>query len=54
MKQPSAIAENKSILTTLNNYNSLQKSPSSLSKIGALDAKSSFKEMKAQSSDKLI
>ena len=43
-----------SILTTLNNYNSLQKSPSSLSKIGALDAKSRLKEMKAQSSDKLI
>ena len=32
----------------------MQKSPSSLSKIGALDAKSRLKEMKAQSSDKLI
>ena len=42
--------ENKSILTTLSNYNSLQK----LSEIGALDAKSRLKEMKAQSSDKLI
>ena len=32
----------------------MQKLPSSLSKIGALDAKSRLKEMKAQSSDKLI
>ena len=32
----------------------MQKSPSSLPKIGALNAKSSLKEMKAQSSDKLI
>ena len=32
----------------------MQKSPSSLSKIGALNAKSRLKEMKAQSSDKLI
>ena len=31
-KRPSAVVENKSILTTLSNYNSLQKSPSSLSK----------------------
>ena len=46
--------ENKSIFTTLSNYNNLQKSPSSLSKIGALDAKSRLKEMKVQSSDKLI
>ena len=53
-KRPSTVVENKSILTTLSNYNSLQKSPSSLSKIGVLDAKSRLKEMKAQSSDKLI
>ena len=32
----------------------MQKSPSSLSKIGALNAKSRLMEMKAQSSDKLI
>ena len=32
----------------------MQKSPSSLSKLGALDAKSRLKEMKAQSSGKLI
>ena len=32
----------------------MQKSPSSLSKIGALNVKSRLKEMKAQSSDKLI
>ena len=32
----------------------MQKSPSSLSKIGALKEKSRLKEMKAQSSDKLI
>ena len=32
----------------------MQKSPSSLPKIGALDVKSRLKEMKAQSSDKLI
>ena len=32
----------------------MRKSPSSLSKIGALDAKSRHKEMKAQLSDKLI
>ena len=49
-KRPGAVVENKSILTTLSNYNSLRKSPSSLSKIGALDAKSRLKEMKAQSS----
>ena len=53
-KLPSTVAESKSILTTLRNYNSLQKSLSSLSKIGALNAKSRLKEMKAQSSDKLI
>ena len=53
MKQPSAVVENKSILTTLSDYNSFQKSPSSLSKIGALNAKSRLKEMKVQSSDKL-
>ena len=53
-KRPSAVVENKSIPTTLSNYNSLQKSPSSLPKIGALDAKSRLKEMKALSSDKLI
>ena len=53
-KRPSTVVENKSILTTLSNYNSLEKSPSSLSKIGALDAKSRLKEMKAQSSRKLI
>ena len=53
-KQPSTVVEKKSIFTTLSNYNSWQKSPSSLSKIGALDAKSRLKEMKAQSSDKLI
>ena len=46
--------ENKSILTTLSNYNSLQKLRSSLSKIGAFDAKSRLKEMKAQPSGKLI
>ena len=32
----------------------MRKSPSSLSKIGALDAKSRHKEMKAQLSDKLV
>ena len=48
-KRPIAAVENK-----LSNYNSFQKSPSSLFKIGALDAKSRLKEMKAQSSDKLI
>ena len=32
----------------------MQESPSSLSKTGALDAKSRLKEMKAQLSDKLI
>ena len=53
-KRPGAVVENKSILTTLSNYNSFQKSLSSLSKIGTLDAKSRFKEMKAQSSDKMI
>ena len=53
-KQPGAVVENKSIWTTLSNYSSFQKSPSSLSKIGTLDAKSRLKEMKAQSSDKLI
>ena len=52
-ERPSAVVENKSILTTLSNY-SLQKSPSSLCKIGALHARSRFKEMKAQSLDKLI
>ena len=51
-KRGSTVVENKSILTALSNYNSLQNLPSSLTKIGALDAKS--KEMKAQSSDKLI
>ena len=51
---PSKVVENKSALTNLSNYNSLQKSPSSLSKIGALNAKSRLMEMKAQSSDKLI
>ena len=53
-KRPGAVVENKSILTTLRNYDGLQKLPSSLCKIGALDAKSRLKEMKAQSSDKLI
>ena len=53
-KRSSTVVENKFILTTLSNYNSLQKSSSSLFKIGALDAKSRLKEMKAQSSDKLI
>ena len=48
------MVEKKYILTTLSNYNSFQKSPSSVSKIGALDWKSSLKEMKTQSSDKLI
>ena len=52
-ERPSAVVENKSVLTTLSNY-SLQKSPSSLCKIGALHARSRFKEMKAQSLDKLI
>ena len=51
-KRGSTVVENKNILTALSNYNSLQNLPSSLTKIGALDAKS--KEMKAQSSDKLI
>ena len=53
-KRPSTVVENKFILTTLSNYNSLQKSPSSLYKIEALDGKSRLKEMKAQSSEKLI
>ena len=53
-KRPTTVVENKSILTTLSNYNNLQKSQSSLSKIAVLDAKSRLKEMKAQSSDKLI
>ena len=53
-ERPSTIVESKSILIILSNYNSLQKSPSSLSKTEALDAKSRLKEMKAQSSDKLI
>ena len=53
-ERSSAVVENRSILTTLSNYNSLKKSPSSLSKIGALDVKSRLKEMKAQSSNKLI
>ena len=53
-KRPSTVEENKSILTNLSNYNSLQKSPSSLCKIGSFDAKSMLKEMKAQLSDKLI
>ena len=53
-ERPSAVVENKSTLTTLSNYNSLQKSTSSLFKIGALDAKSMLTEIKAQSSDKLI
>ena len=53
-KRPTTVVENKSILTTLSNYKSLRKSPSSLPKIGALDAKSRLKEKKAQSSDKLI
>ena len=38
----------------MSNYNSLQKSQSSLPKIGALNAKSRLKEMKVQSSYKLI
>ena len=54
LKRHSTVVENKSILTTLSNYYSLQKSPSSLSKTGAFIAKSRLKEMKAQSSDKLI
>ena len=53
-KRPNTAEENKSILTNLSNYNSLQKSPSSLCKIGSFDAKSMLKEMKAQLSDKLI
>ena len=53
-KRPTTVVENKSILTTLSNYNNLQKSQSSLSKIGVLDAKSKLKKTKAQSSDKLI
>ena len=54
IKRPSKVVENKSALTNLSNYTSLQKSPSSLSKMGALNAKSRLMEMKAQSSDKLI
>ena len=47
-KGPSAVVENKSIL------NILQKLPSSLSKMEALNAKSRLnEEMKAQTSDKL-
>ena len=38
----------------MSNYNGFEKSPSSVSKIGALDSKSRLKEMKTQSSDKLI
>lgn len=58
-KQPSAVVENKSSLTTLSNYNSLQKSSSSLPKRGALNTKPRLKTMikwssNAQSSDKLI
>ena len=53
-KRPSPVVENKPILTILSNNDSLQESPSSLSKTGALDAKSRLKEMKAQLSDKLI
>ena len=53
-KRLSPVVENKPILTILSNNDSLQKSPSSLSKTGALDAKSRLKEMKAQLSDKLI
>ena len=53
-KRSSEVGENKSILTTLSNYNSLQKSAFSLPKIVALDAKSRLKEMKFQSWDKLI
>ena len=53
-KGPGAVVENKSILTSFSNYNNLPKSPSSLSKIGALNLKSRLKEMKAQSSDKVI
>ena len=40
-ERASAVVENKSIFTTLNNYNCLQKSPSSLFKLGVLNAKSS-------------
>ena len=53
-EQSSAVVKSKSILTTLSNYNSLQKLPPSLSNVGALDEKSRLKEIKAQSSDKLI
>ena len=53
-KRPSTVIENKSILTTLSNYNNSQKSRSSFSKVGALNAKSRLKGMKAQLSDKLI
>ena len=58
-KQPSPVVENKSFLTTLRNYNSLQKSPSSLPKRRALNTKSRLKKIikwssNAQSSDKLI
>ena len=53
-ERPSTIVENNSILTILSNYDSLPNFPSSLSKTEALDAKSRLKEMKAQSSDKLI
>ena len=44
-KRPSTVVKDKYILTILSNYNSMQKSLSSLSKIGALDAKSRLKEM---------
>ena len=43
-KRHSAVVENKSILSALSNYNSLQKLPSSLSKIGALDTRSSLRK----------
>ena len=52
-EQHNAIVENRSNLTILTNYNSLQNSPKSLSKIRALDA-SKFNEIKVQSSEKLI
>ena len=53
-EQPYAVVENKSIMTALSNCNRLQKSPSLLPWIEARDSKSRLKEIKAQSSDKLI
>ena len=53
-ERPSPVAENRSILTNLRDYNSLRKSASSLAKVGVLYVTSRLKKVKAKSSDKLI